>query len=367
VELFVDYAVAFIEESEFENYLSKSRNVLSEVFNLSPAAIVVSDQDDRIVHLNPAAEEMFGYSQEELLGKETSFLFSPTENLEKILQERDRDGFKGEVMLRRKNGKEFWGYVVDVPVKNHAGEVENYLLMALDITEAKNLQYYLIRAEKLAGIGILASGIAHELNNPLYGILGLAEAIVDENDVETIHQYANEIIEYAREAAEIVKDLAGYSYSSQMGTASTVNPNTALKNALKMISRLGKLKNIKVVEDYGELEEINASSSELQQVFVNLITNAIDAMPNGGTLTLKTRQVGDFDEIRISDTGTGIPEKYKTHIFEPFFTTKPVGEGTGLGLYICYRIVNKYKGSIDFEDNPEGGTTFIVRFPVKRD
>ncbi len=367
VELFVDYAVAFIEESEFENYLSKSRNVLSEVFNLSPAAIVVSDQNDRIIHLNPAAEEMFGYSQEELLGKETSFLFSPAENLEKILQERDRDGFKGEVMLRRKTGKEFWGYVVDVPVKNHAGEVENYLLMALDITEAKNLQYYLIRAEKLAGIGILASGIAHELNNPLYGILGLAEAIVDETDVETIHEYANEIIEYAREAAEIVKDLAGYSYSSQLETASTVNPNTALKNALKMISRLGKLKNIEVVEDYGELEEINASSSELQQVFVNLITNAIDAMPDGGTLTLKTRQVGDFDEIRISDTGTGIPEKYKTHIFEPFFTTKPVGEGTGLGLYICYRIVNKYKGSIDFEDNPGGGTTFIVRFPVRRD
>ncbi|RKZ33689.1 hypothetical protein DRQ33_03735 [bacterium] len=367
VELFVDYAVAFIEESEFKSYLSKSRNVLSEVFNLSPAAIVVSDERDKIIHINPAAEKVFGFGQDELIGKDTSFLFAKSENLQKVLDARENGNFKGEVLLKRKGDKEFWGYVVDVPVKSFAGQVESYLLMALDITETKNLQYYLIRAEKLAGIGVLASGIAHELNNPLYGILGLAEATLEENDIDMVHEYANDIVEYAREAAEIVKDLAGYSYSSQMETASTVNPNLAMQNALKMISRLGKLNNIEVVEDYGDLDEINASTSELQQVFVNLITNAIDSMPEGGTLTIQTREVGDFVEARVSDTGSGIPTKHRTHIFEPFFTTKPVGEGTGLGLYICYRIVNKYKGAIDFEENEQGGTTFIVKFPLKQE
>ncbi len=366
VELFVDYALTFIEESEIENYLSKSRMVLSQVFNLSPVAIVVSDENDKVIQVNPAAEEMFGYSLDEVIGKDVSLLFSPTENLQNIIESRAKGMFKGETMMRQRLGKEFWAYVVNVPVKNIAGEIEGYLLMALDITEIKNLQYYLIRAEKMAGIGILASGIAHELNNPLYGILGLAEAIVDEEDIDLIKEYASDIIEYAREAAEIVKDLAGYTYTSRMETASTVNINTAIQNAIKMINRLGKFKGIKVIENYGELPEINASGSEMQQVFVNLITNAIDSMKDGGTLTISTAVIGDFIEARVSDTGSGIPDEMKPHIFEPFFTTKQVGEGTGLGLYICYRIVNKYKGSIDFESTLGQGTTFIVKFPIPK-
>ncbi|MCD6594324.1 PAS domain S-box protein [bacterium] len=367
VELFVDYAVAFIEEDEFENYFSKSKAVLAEVFNLSPVAIVVSDENDKIININPAAENIFSFKIDEVIGKDTSFLFSPSENLENVLQQRQNGIFKGEVLMHQKDGEEFWGYVVNVPIENFAGEIESYLLMALDVTETKNLQYYLIRAEKLAGIGILASGIAHELNNPLYGILGLAETIVEEDDVKIIHEYANDIVEYSREAAEIVKDLAGYSYSSRMETASTVNPNITIQNALKMIRRLGKLNNIDIEEDYGELTEINASASELQQVFVNLITNAADSILDKGKLTITTLQVRDFVEIRVSDTGSGIPEKYRAHIFEPFFTTKPVGEGTGLGLYISYRIINKYNGTIDFKSSKNNGTIFTVKFPTKQD
>ena len=366
VELFIDYAIAFIEESELENYLSKSRAMLSQVFNLSPVAIVVSDEKDNIMQINPAAEKMFGYTLDNLLKKQTSVLISPSENLETIVNTRSEGIFKGETMLKRSNGEEFWAYVVNVPVKNFAGEIEGYLFMALDITEIKNLQYYLIRAEKMAGIGILASGIAHELNNPLYGILGLAEAIIDEDDIDTIKEFANDIVEYAREAADIVKDLAGYTYTSQMETASTVNINTSIKNAIKMIGRLGKFEGIEVIENYGELPEINASGSEIQQVFVNLITNAIDSMRDGGKLSITTRATEDFVEARVQDSGSGIPEHLRAHIFEPFFTTKQVGEGTGLGLYICYRIVNKYKGTIDFESSPGKGTTFIVRFPIPK-
>lgn len=367
VEMFVDYAIAYIGESELEEYLSKSRTMLSQVFNLSPVAIVVSDEQDRIIQINPAAEKMFGCKLEDLWGKETAVLFSNTTNIHDIIKKRGEGIFKGEVMMRRKDGKEFWAYVVAVPVMNLANEVEGHLLIALDVTEIKNLQYYLIRAEKMAGIGVLASGIAHELNNPLYGILGLAEAIVEEEDMDLIKEYANDIIEYAREAAEIVKDLSGYTYTSRMETASTVDVNATIQNAVKMIKRLGKLDNIEVVEDYGDIPEINASSGELQQVFVNLITNAVDSMPNGGKLFISTRRVGDFVEARVRDTGTGIRPEHRPHIFEPFFTTKQVGEGTGLGLYICYRIVNKYKGTIDFETEEGKGTTFIVRFPVNPD
>jgi len=151
-----------------------------------------------------------------------------------------------------------------------------------------------------------------------------------------------------------------------METASTVNINTSIKNAIKMIGRLGKFEGIEVIENYGELPEINASGSEIQQVFVNLITNAIDSMRDGGKLSITTRATEDFVEAKVQDSGSGIPEHLRAHIFEPFFTTKQVGEGTGLGLYICYRIVNKYKGTIDFESSPGKGTTFIVRFPIPK-
>ena len=363
VELFVDYATAFIEETELEEYLSKSKVMLSEVFNLSPVAIVASDENDNIIQINPAAEKMFGYSLDKIVGKGSTMLISPSENLDRIIQ--SKDTFKGEVMIRKADGKESWAYIVNVPVHNFSGGIEGYLLMALDVTEIKNLQYYLIRAEKIAGIGILASGIAHELNNPLYGILGLAEAIVEEDEVPVMKEYANDIVEYAREAAEIVKDLAGYTYTSRMETSSTVKVNLAIQNALKMIKRLGKLESVEITQELGDIPEVNASASELQQVFVNLITNAIDSMPNGGTLFLTTTKVGNFIEAKVRDTGTGIPEDLKAHMFEPFFTTKPIGEGTGLGLYICYRIVNKYMGTIDFESLPGKGTLFTVRFPLR--
>ncbi len=364
VELFIDYAITFIEESELEDYLSKSRMMLSQVFNLSPVAIVVSDDKDNIMQINPAVEEMFGYKLDNLIKKQTSVLISPTENFETIMNTRLNGMFKGETMLRKSDGTEFWAYTVNVPVKDFAGEIEGYLFMALDITEIKNLQYYLIRAEKMAGIGILASGIAHELNNPLYGILGLAEAIVDEDNVDTIKEFANDIIEYSKEAADIVKDLAGYTYTSRMETASTVNINTSIQNAIKMIGRLGKFEGIEVEENYGEILEINASGSEIQQVFVNLLTNAIDSISDGGKLSISTNMMGDFVEAKVQDNGSGIPENLRAHIFEPFFTTKQVGEGTGLGLYICYRIINKYKGTIDFESSPDKGTTFIIKFPI---
>lgn len=367
LEAFTQCTATYIEESEYESYFHRSRSLMSQIFSLSPIAIIITDENEKIIQINPAAEQIFGYKLTEIENRHWKILVPSNDTFQKInaKMKSEQECFKGDILMTKKDGSEFWGYMVSVPAKIPGELIEGYLFLISDITELKNLQYYLIRAEKMAGIGVLASGIAHELNNPLYGILGLAETIVDENNIETIKSYASNIIDYTKEAAEIVKSLSEYSYSARTQASSTVNPNTAIQNAIKMIRQVGKMEKIEIIEDYGNLPEINASRSELQQVFVNLITNSVDAMPDGGILSIRTRTLSNFVEIKISDTGIGIPEEYRTHLFEPFFTTKPVGEGTGLGLYITYRIVTKYNGTIEFESEKDKGTTFIIKFPVE--
>ncbi len=362
VELFVDYAIAFVEEDDYKKYLSKTRAVFSEIFNLSPTAMIISDEQDSILSVNAAATQMLAYSFDELRGHDSALLFSPTTDFKKIVEARNQGAFKGEALLKQKNGNEIWAYITNTAIKNHAGEIEAHILMAVDITEIKKLHLLLLRAEKMSGIGILASGIANELNNPLYAIMGMAENIISESDVEHIYEYAHVIIENAKDAAAIVKDLAGYSHASRVETASTIDINAIAKNSVSMLQRMGKLARVHVELSLADLRTINANANEIQIVLLNLITNAIDAMPEGGVLTIVTRQCDFFAELKISDTGKGIPRSDLSEIFSPFFTTKPVGEGTGLGLFVAYRIVSKYKGTIDCDSVLGSGTTFTVRF-----
>ena len=370
VELFIDYVVSLIEEEEFRHYFAKSRDFLSRLFDESPAAIVITDEHGVIMNANPAALGMFGYSRAQLIGLSEKSLFSSEENYKKMLSQREQKGkFGDESVLLRKNNEGFWGYLVSSTVKTPENITEGYFLMIIDITEQKNLQQYLIRAEKMAGIGVLASGIAHELNNPLYGILGLAEAMMEEKDIPTIHEYASDIVQYSKEAAAIVRDLSGYSHSAKQEAMSTVNINDAAKQALKMLERLDKLSNVDVVTDFAELPEISASGGELQQIFMNLVTNAIDSMKNSDqrVLSIKTRMLGENVEIKVSDSGVGISDENIQYIFEPFYTTKELGEGTGLGLYITYRIVTKYQGKIDVQSETGKGTTFTIILPLQRE
>jgi signal transduction histidine kinase len=227
-----------------------------------------------------------------------------------------------------------------------------------------HLQAELFHAEKLAGIGSFAAGIAHDINNPLQLIMGLAENLMDEQDMATIREQAREIVEAVRRTSAICRDLTHYARRSSARDDSVVCLNGRLDEALKIARYAVSFHDIAVRKDYAPGAEARGNPDEVLHAFVNLITNAVHAMERGGgTLTLSTRNGPAGSTVCISDTGCGIPADLLGQIFEPFFTTKDAGKGTGLGLYNVKTIVNKMHGTITVESHVDKGTTFMITFP----
>lgn len=229
--------------------------------------------------------------------------------------------------------------------------------------EAK-LQAELFHAEKLAGIGSFAAGIAHDINNPLQLIMGLAENLADEKDLAAVREQAQDIVEAVRRTSAICRDLTQYARKSSEQDDRIVYLNTRLDEALKIARYATSFHDISVVKEYQEGAVAKGNPDELLHIFVNLVTNAVHAMQQGsGTLTLATQMLDDCSIVRIIDTGSGIHPHMLEEIFEPFFTTKEPGKGTGLGLYNVKTIVNKMNGKIIVESRIEQGTTFTLSFP----
>lgn len=252
------------------------------------------------------------------------------------------------------------------PILNDRGEIISIIQYSRNITEEKRLQEQLIQAEKMAGIGILASGVAHEINNPLTGILGLAEILLETEDPTLREQYLKEIITYSKRASDIVKDLATYSRIPRTEGLVGINLNQALQDALRMVKRAAKFGDIEVIEDYHEMGTLRANTGEIQQIFINLISNAVEALNGKGSIRLSTRPTTRGLEVVIQDTGPGIAKEIQKKIFDPFFTTKPPGQGTGLGLTVTHRLITKYRGSIEVETKERPGVAFRVIFPMPR-
>jgi len=257
------------------------------------------------------------------------------------------------------------------------------------LEEARKLQAELIQSEKLAGIGTLASGIAHEISSPLFGILGLAEAILEEDDAEVVGSHARDIVEYSNAIRDIVVELSSYSRASTSEYLTTVELAKVVEDAVRLVRRSvpcnGCAFDVKVARD----AYVNARTSEIQQVFVNLVKNAVEALNEGepeagapgggpadspadspprvraeGRVSVEVGRAEDSVWAKVRDNGPGIPENKIGLVFDPFYTTKAPGKGTGLGLNIVYRIVTKYRGHIGVESIPGEGTVFTLSFPT---
>lgn len=236
-------------------------------------------------------------------------------------------------------------------------------LVLWDATGERRLQDQLIETEKLEGLGVLTSGIGHELNNPLLGILGLGEAIRDESDAAQTREHATAIIERAKHMAGIIRDFAGSAQPEVSESRSDVDVNERLDHALKVVGLTNVVAGLAVRKHYRPVPRIRAVSDEIGQVFMSVITNAIQAMKGKGAIELTTEASGETITVRIRDSGPGIPKTYLSKIFDPFFTTKAPGQGTGLGLTIARRLVMKHGGQIRVETVEGAGTTFILTFP----
>ena len=250
-------------------------------------------------------------------------------------------------------------------VKARPGHDPGIGLVFRDMTEESRLQDRLIKEEKLASLGVLSAGIGHELNNPLVGVIGLGEAIQQEDNPNQIKEYAGNIVQHGKRMASIIKDFTGLATSQLKEQLTQVNINDLLDRALHTVKQAHETSSLDISTNYQSLPSIKVNPQEFSQSLTNIITNAVQAMEGRGKLDMTTALKENVIHITIEDTGPGIPRSQLSKIFDPFFTTKQQGMGAGLGLTIARRIIQKYGGQIQINSQEGKGTTCQITFPCQ--
>ena len=259
-------------------------------------------------------------------------------------------------------------FTLIAPARKYRDEFTN-LASALNqmVLELKRREEQLIDTRKMAAIGNLTAGIAHELNNPLNNISLTTEALIDEFDEwsrEEKLRMLNVIFGQVERASTTVANLLDFTRRDEE-SFEAISPNEVLDSTLKLVANEINLNNISLdLQLHDNLSRIKGNAHNLQQVFLNLFLNAIQSMPDGGSLSIKSYTADSSVKIDIGDTGVGIPEENLDKIFEPFFTTKEVGSGTGLGLSVSYGIIQRHRGTITVESKPGKGTLFSITLPA---
>ncbi|HJR78299.1 MAG TPA: ATP-binding protein [Nitrospiraceae bacterium] len=237
-------------------------------------------------------------------------------------------------------------------------------LVLRDTTDESRLQDQLVQAEKSGSLGILTAGIGHELNNPLFGILGLGEAIQEEVDLSRVKAYARDIVVHGRRMAAIIRDFAGIATREAKDQRVPVDVNAELDQAWAIVQTSYDALGIEVRKRYISVSTVNALPDQLRQAFTNVLANAVQALRGQGQLLLSTEESDGLLIIKISDSGPGIPKHHLSKVFDPFFTTKGQGQGSGLGLTVAQRIVKKFGGEIRMESEESKGSTCVITLPV---
>ncbi|MBD3170800.1 MAG: PAS domain S-box protein [candidate division Zixibacteria bacterium] len=362
-----------------EKQVSEQEKYMSSILQNSVDAIIFIDVYNRVKLWNRGAEMIFGYTAEEMMGRTFHRLIPPDMDAEEELQRIHKDVLgNGYIRHYRTKRKTKDGRVITIDLsrtllRSDTGEILGSTAIIKDITDTVELEQRIYNTEKLASIGTLAAGVAHEINNPIAIILGFTDLLLEkytEGDQE--YEDLKMIEENANHAKTIVENMLGFARVTE-GLEDTVDVRQSLETVASIIQNTLMTKKVRFELDIGdELPEIRGDAREYQQVIFNLTNNAIQAMePAGGNLKIKAHAEDHWVHVDISDTGEGIPDELKRKIFDPFFTTKKVGKGTGLGLSLCYGIVNKFGGKITFKsssriDRPDrpSGTTFTVSMPV---
>jgi PAS domain S-box-containing protein len=345
-------------------------------------SIVITDVDGNIEYVNPAFERITGYSEAEALGRNPRILKSgntPPGVYQDLWRTIKRgDIWVGQLTNRRKDGSCFDELVTISPLRDESGKIVNYVAVKQDRTAQLQLERQLQQSQRLEAIGQLAGGVAHDFNNLLTAILGYSELSLNRlNPDDRIAHNVHEIKKAAERAAALTRQLLAFS-RKQILEPRILNLNSVVSDLNKMLRRLIGEDIDLVTRFAGDLKSVKADPSQMEQVLMNLVINARDAMPQGGKLTIETRnatlsaeyalrhqpiQPGEYVVLAVTDTGVGMDAETQTHIFEPFFTTKESGKGTGLGLSTIYGIVKQSGGYIWVHSEVGEGTSFKVYLP----
>jgi PAS domain S-box-containing protein len=366
-------SLSFIEDITkqklVQDALVESERKFRGVFETSRDFMYIAALDGTILDYNGSAREFFGYTDEEIRHLNLKDVYAYPEEREPFVQKVVREGFveNFEIKLKKKDGTLIDTLVTVVLRTDGQGSVIGLQGSVKDITRMKRLERQLIQTEKLSSLGTIVSGIAHELNNPLTGILGNAEILAKQPGLpEDVVRRLEIISKESIRAAKIIKGLLSFAREHKPERR-LININDCIMESYKLREYDLRVNTIQVeLSLSNKLHPTYADPYQIQQVFVNIINNARDALfeREGATLVIRSRQQGEWLIVEFVDNGPGIdPENHK-RIFDPFFTTKEVGKGTGLGLSMAYGIINEHGGTIEAAGAPGGGTIFTVSIPV---
>ncbi|CUS96572.1 two-component system sensor histidine kinase NtrB [Candidatus Kryptobacter tengchongensis] len=346
------------------------RLVHSIIQNYSDAVIAL-DNDYKIFFWNKGAERIFGYTADEMLGKTVDPIV-PSELKEKgelqwLFEETLRKGYieNYETERIRKDGRRIIVNLSRSLIKDENGEVLGSIAIVKDVTQIKELEKQIQHSDKLALIGQIAAGIAHEIGTPLNVISGNAEYIMMEMGENNPYKEELEtIISQAERIANLIKQLLEFA-RPRKPNYTKVNVNNELHHVVELLKHQFEKSNIKLNLKFSEdIPSIYADCSQIHQVFLNIIVNAIQAINQNGVIEIETFAKDGYVNIKFRDNGVGILPEHIHKIFEPFFTTKEAGKGTGLGLAVSKRIIDEHNGKIEVESTPGKGTVFTVKFPT---
>lgn len=364
---------------QMERKLREAHDFMNMIIQSAPISIMAADLKGNIIIWNREAEKTLGYAADDMIGKMNITRVYPEGKANEIMTiiRSDKFGPVGtfpsqSVLYVREDGKSLEGHLSAAMIYDDEGNEVATIGSFVDLTERLEMeralsrtQEQLLHSEKLAAMGRLTSQIAHELNNPLFGIMNTLELMKTEIPPENKRRKLLDMsLAEIERLADMLKKMLSFSKPEQE-IKKSVNLNTILDEVLMLHAKQLQENDVKIKTNFfDDLDEVIASTNQLRQVFLNMISNARDAMPKGGTLSVSTLQDNGFVKVRFSDTGTGISEENIEKIFDSFFTTKDSVKGVGLGLSVCYGFIKDHGGDITVKSSKGDGATFTISLPI---
>jgi len=352
-----------------EQTLKKERDFIDAVLETAGALVVVLDREGRILRFNRACEEATGYSSEEVMGRYVWDLFLIPDEVDgvKAVFKRLRGGEPRndyENYWKRKDGslrRVSWSNTV---LTDSNGMVDYIVAAGIDITDFRHMQEQLRKTERIAELGTLASGMAHEIGTPMNVILGRAEYLLQRTADERMKKGLATIVTQVERITKVMNQLLAFA-RRRTPERRAVDLGEIVDDSLELFQERIAHSRIEVEKSIeADVPAVSADRDQLIQVLINLVVNSLHAMPEGGRLRLSLDREGGHVRLGVSDTGHGMPEETRSKVFDPFFTTKDFGKGTGLGLTVVKGIIEEHGGTIAVESAVDKGTTFWIRLPI---
>ncbi|MBF0289695.1 MAG: PAS domain-containing protein [SAR324 cluster bacterium] len=360
-------------DEEDDNDFIEEKNILQNLIDILPDRIFIKDLQGKFTLCNKEVYLDKERSADLVYGK-TVYNYYPKKLADAITKEdqivfQEGISIKGKEALISTPRGNIWLSTTKVPLRDHNGEIIGLIGVARDITEEKNAQAQLIQSAKLATLGEMATGVAHELNQPLFNISLAANNLiedVEEGYTNNLIPQLQKIIELVSRASQIIFHLRNYGRDASTTQMKKVNPNQIIENAFTLLNEKIHKNEIKIIKELSGGLEIRCRTIQLEQVFINLLVNALDALKTSPQKQIIIRSFQKENQVvmEVEDTGAGMSEEVQSKIFDSFFTTKEEGQGTGLGLSISNKIIQDHKGRLEVRSSSGQGSIFRISLPA---